>query len=169
MVFMVERFGFRIGQLEVTPVMQARPLGSGARRLALPIRRPQGFGDCRGRAGHPTRLVPRAKGMGERDPKCRTQRSASGPSGDSWPEPSRRCLQEPLISDVAFDALLADKAFDNNWLRAELNDRGAIAVIPPNATRKEAIDCDFEMYKWRHLIESKRCFQATALSGSAVA
>ena len=44
--------------------MQARPLGSGARRQALPIRRPQGFGDCRGRAGHSTRLVPRAKDMG---------------------------------------------------------------------------------------------------------
>jgi transposase len=64
---------------------------------------------------------------------------------------------EPLISDVAFGALLADKAFDNNWLRAELNDRGAIAVIPPKATRKEAIDCDFEMYKWRHLIENFFC------------
>jgi hypothetical protein len=32
MVFMVELFGFQIGQFEVTPVMQARPLGSGARR-----------------------------------------------------------------------------------------------------------------------------------------
>jgi transposase len=64
---------------------------------------------------------------------------------------------EPLISDVAFDALLADKAFDNNWLRAELNDRSAIAVIPPKATRKEAIDCDFEMHKWRHLIENLFC------------
>jgi transposase len=64
---------------------------------------------------------------------------------------------EPLISDVAFGALLADKAFDTNWLRAELNDRGAIAVIPPKATRKEAIDCDFEMYKWRHLIENFFC------------
>ena len=64
---------------------------------------------------------------------------------------------EPLISDVTFGALLADKAFDNNWLRAELHDRGAIAVIPPKATRKVAIDCDFEMYKWRHLIENFFC------------
>ena len=61
---------------------------------------------------------------------------------------------EPLICDVAFGALLADKAFDNNWLRAELNHRGAIAVIPPKAGRKDPIDCDFEMYKWRHLIEN---------------
>jgi transposase len=64
---------------------------------------------------------------------------------------------EPLISGVAFGVLLADKAFDNNWLRAELNDRGAIAVIPPKATRKETIDCDSEMYKWRHLIENFFC------------
>jgi len=46
---------------------------------------------------------------------------------------------EPLILDVAFGALLADKASDNNWLRAELNDRGAIAVIPPKADRKTAV------------------------------
>ena len=54
---------------------------------------------------------------------------------------------EPLISGVAIGALLADKAFDNDWLRAELNRRGAIAVIPPKANRKDPIDCDFEMYK----------------------
>ncbi len=62
-----------------------------------------------------------------------------------------------MISSVAFGALLADKAFDNNWLRAKLNDRGAIAVIAPKADRKETIDCDYEMYKWRHLIESFFC------------
>ncbi len=53
--------------------------------------------------------------------------------------------------------MLADKAFDNDWLRAELNRRGAIAVIPPKANRKDPIDCDMEMYKWRHLIENFFC------------
>ena len=53
--------------------------------------------------------------------------------------------------------MLADKAFDNNWLRAELNHRGAIAVIPPKTNRKGALECDFEMYKWRHLIENFFC------------
>jgi transposase len=43
---------------------------------------------------------------------------------------------EPLIRDVHFDALLADKAFDADWLRAELDQRGASAVIPPRANRK---------------------------------
>src|SRR5271166_6016321 len=64
---------------------------------------------------------------------------------------------EPLISGVAIGALLADKAFDNDWLRAELNRRGAIAVIPPKADRKDPIDYDVEMYKWRHLIENFFC------------
>ena len=58
---------------------------------------------------------------------------------------------------AAVGALLADKAFDNDWLRAELNRRGAIAVIPPKADRKDPIHCDFEMYKWRHLIENFFC------------
>ena len=53
--------------------------------------------------------------------------------------------------------MLADKAFDNDWLRAELDRRGAFAVIPPKANRKNPIDCDFEMYKWRHLIENFFC------------
>ena len=52
---------------------------------------------------------------------------------------------EPLIKDIAFDALLADKAFDIDWLRAELNDRGALAVIPPKANRAQLIPCDFDM------------------------
>ena len=61
---------------------------------------------------------------------------------------------EPLIKGVDFDALIADKAFDNDALRATLNDRGAIAVIPAKADRKTPIPHDAEMYKWRHLIEN---------------
>ena len=41
----------------------------------------------------------------------------------------------PLIDGVDFDALLADKAFDADWLLAELDARGATAVIPPKANR----------------------------------
>jgi transposase len=64
---------------------------------------------------------------------------------------------KPLIKDVEFGALLADKAFDIDWLRAELNDRGALAVIPPKANRARSIPCDFHMYKWRHLVENFFC------------
>src|SRR4029453_8973530 len=46
---------------------------------------------------------------------------------------------DPLIEDVEFAALIADKAFDNNALRNTLNERDAIAVIPSKADRKEAI------------------------------
>src|SRR4051812_49352796 len=41
----------------------------------------------------------------------------------------------PLIDGVSFDALLGDKAFDADWLRADLDDRGAAAVIPPRSNR----------------------------------
>jgi transposase len=64
---------------------------------------------------------------------------------------------EPLIKDIDFEALLADKAFDIDWLRAELNERGSLAVIPPKANRKQAIACDFHMYRWRHLVENLFC------------
>src|SRR5919199_6566715 len=60
----------------------------------------------------------------------------------------------PLIDGVSFDALLGDKAFDADGLRAQLNDRGAAAVIPPRSNRKVMIDYDTEMYRWRHLVEN---------------
>src|SRR3954449_4381446 len=60
----------------------------------------------------------------------------------------------PLIEDVAFGALLGDKAFDIDWLRTELDERGAAAVIPPKVNRKAAISFDRDMYRWRHLIEN---------------
>ncbi len=61
---------------------------------------------------------------------------------------------EPLIQGVCFEALLADKAFDADWLRTELDNRGASAVIPPKANRKQQLAYDKEMYKWRHLVEN---------------
>ncbi len=63
----------------------------------------------------------------------------------------------PLIADIDFAALLGDKAFDIDWIRAELDERGAGAVIPPKAGRKRPIPCDFAMYKWRHLVENFYC------------
>jgi len=61
---------------------------------------------------------------------------------------------KPLIEGVSFDALLADKAFDIDWIRAELDDRGASAVIPSKAGRKHPRPCDCAMYRWRHLVEN---------------
>ena len=61
---------------------------------------------------------------------------------------------QPLIEGVAFGALLGDKAFDVDWLRAHLDARGAVAVIPPKANRKAQINLDRDMYRWRHLLEN---------------
>lgn len=60
----------------------------------------------------------------------------------------------PLIQDVHFDALIADKAFDAGWLREALDQRGASAVIPALSNRKHQPDYDEHMYRWRHLIEN---------------
>ena len=54
----------------------------------------------------------------------------------------------PLIRGVSFDALLADKAFDADWLLQDLDERGATAIIPPKANRKIQRDYDVEVYKW---------------------
>ncbi|MHA7828104.1 MAG: transposase family protein [Roseovarius sp.] len=60
----------------------------------------------------------------------------------------------PLIRDISFGALMADKAFDANWLLQELDARGTIALIPPKTTRKHQRDHDADNYKWRHLVEN---------------
>ncbi|WIY25023.1 hypothetical protein [Parasedimentitalea psychrophila] len=49
--------------------------------------------------------------------------------------------------------LLADRAFDADWLRNDLMDRDIILVMPPKPTRKVPAEFDKETHKWRHLIE----------------
>jgi hypothetical protein len=44
-----------------------------------------------------------------------------------------------LIDGLTFEALLGDRAFDNNTIREDLDRRGAEAVIPSKADRKQAI------------------------------
>ena len=60
----------------------------------------------------------------------------------------------PLIGGIEFGAPLGDKASDADWLRADLEARGAAAVIPPKANRKARISFDRDIYRWRHLIEN---------------
>ncbi len=45
---------------------------------------------------------------------------------------------EPLIEDVDFQTLLADKGFDADWLIQELNECKVKVVIPPEFNRKVA-------------------------------
>lgn len=63
----------------------------------------------------------------------------------------------PLIEGIDFDALIADMAFDSNSIIAELDTRGAKAVIAQHPRRAIARDLDAEVYKWRHLIENFFC------------
>jgi transposase len=63
----------------------------------------------------------------------------------------------PLLNGVSFDAMLADKAFDANWIISEMNERGAKIVISQMPQRVAPIQIDEEMYKWRHLVENFFC------------
>ena len=63
----------------------------------------------------------------------------------------------PLIEGLAFDALIADKAFDSNAIIADLDARGAKVVISQHPRRAKPLAIDQEMYKWRHLIENFFC------------
>ncbi|WP_246740367.1 IS5 family transposase [Bradyrhizobium sp. LCT2] len=63
----------------------------------------------------------------------------------------------PLIEGLAFDALIADKAFDSNAIIADLDARGAKVVISQHPRRANPLAIDKEMYKWRHLIENLFC------------
>ena len=50
--------------------------------------------------------------------------------------------------------LLADRAFDANWLRDALTGAGIEPVIPPKSSRRLPAEFDRDTYKWRHLIEN---------------
>jgi len=60
----------------------------------------------------------------------------------------------PLIKNIEFGGLLADKAFDSNIIIADLAERGAKVVISQHPRRASPIHIDLEIYKWRHLIEN---------------
>ena len=73
----------------------------------------------------------------------------AGQSGDILAAPA-------LINGFDAEAVLADKAFDSNALRATIADAGAQAVIPSNRSRKVIIPHDPTIYRYRNRIE--RCF-----------
>ena len=58
-------------------------------------------------------------------------------------------IRSVLLPDQCHDCIRcrALKAFDNNWLRANLNERAAIAVIPSKADQAGRIPHDAEMYE----------------------
>jgi len=50
-------------------------------------------------------------------------------------------------------ALLADKGYDGDAVRANLLIRGNLPIIPPKANQREPIACDFHRYRDRNRIE----------------
>lgn len=59
-----------------------------------------------------------------------------------------------LLSDMKTgQMLLADKAYDADWIRAFVRDRGAWANIPPKSNRKDKICFSPWLYKMRNAIE----------------
>jgi transposase len=60
----------------------------------------------------------------------------------------------PVIEGVEFGGLIADKAFDADWIVAELDARGAEVVISQHPRRIQPRRIDTDIYKWRHLIEN---------------
>lgn len=73
----------------------------------------------------------------------------AGQTGDITQAPA-------LLDGQAGDAVLADKAYDSNALRALIASMGAAAVIPSNRSRMLLIPHDAGTYKHRNRIE--RCF-----------
>lgn len=73
----------------------------------------------------------------------------AGQTGDITAAPA-------LLEGQTAKAVLADKAYDSNALRALIASMGAEAVIPSNRTRKVIIPYDTALYKHRNRIE--RCF-----------
>ena len=59
-----------------------------------------------------------------------------------------------LIEGLNGGQLLADRAFDANWLRDALVEAKIEAVIPPKSNRLFPAEFDRHTYKWRHLIEN---------------
>lgn len=64
------------------------------------------------------------------------------------------CTQAiPLISELKFEALLADKGYDSDAIIAHVEAQGATAIIPPKRNRITPREYDKITYKERHKIE----------------
>lgn len=59
-----------------------------------------------------------------------------------------------LLDGFYANHILADRAFDADWLRDALSKREIAPVIPPRKNRNQPAVYDEEMYKWRHLVEN---------------
>ena len=58
-----------------------------------------------------------------------------------------------LIQDTKPDKVIADKAYDADWLLLYLESEGIEAVIPPKRSRLQKRSIDYKAYKERNVIE----------------
>jgi len=66
----------------------------------------------------------------------------------------------PALIEAArgrFDALVADRGYDSNAIRAAIQTQGAEVVIPSTRSRTTAIPYDRQMYRSRNLVERLWC------------
>ncbi len=62
-----------------------------------------------------------------------------------------------LFRNIQAEHVIADKAYDVNVILTEIEDRGAIPVIPPKKNRLKKPLYDKHLYKERHLVENSFC------------
>jgi transposase len=63
-------------------------------------------------------------------------------------------MAELLLNDLPKGALvLADRAYDTDWIRDVIEDQDCRACIPPKITRSEDVNFSKRLYKQRNLIE----------------
>ncbi len=63
---------------------------------------------------------------------------------------------QALIEKLPAKIVMADTAYDADYLRQAIADKGAIAVIPSNPSRTRKYPLDKHLYAQRHLVEC--CF-----------
>ena len=99
----------------------------------------------RSRGGLSTKIHMAVRGLG-----CPVRFAlTAGQKGDA-PQADR------LIESLPADIVMADAAYDSDWLRQAIAAKGAIAVIPNNPSRAIKHPLDKHLYAQRHLIEC--CF-----------
>ena len=60
---------------------------------------------------------------------------------------------EPLLRGYSPSVVIADKAYDSDALISKVESKGAQAVIPSKANRKEPRELDKHLYTGRNLVE----------------
>ena len=58
-----------------------------------------------------------------------------------------------MLDGIETGSVIADKGYESNRILAHMRSRGATAVIPPKANRRNPWEYDRELYRRRNLIE----------------